>query len=108
LEFVDMLGALYERAGATPAAVDIVYRSFRAVLTRRLRLPVTISDAALGQAIDERLGGRISDVSRTLSLAAAASRGDKIKPSQALALVQELEDCRKQFEPSAPQRQEKP
>jgi len=43
-----------------------------------------------------------------LSLAAAASRGDKIKPSQALALVQELEDCRKQFEPSAPQHQEKP
>ena len=108
LEFIDMLGALYERAGATPAAVDIVYRNFRAVLTRRLRLPVTISDAALGQAIDERLGGRISDVSRTLSLAAAASRGDKIKPWQALALVQELEDCRKQFEPSAPQRQEKP
>ena len=28
-----MLGALYERAGATPAAVDIVYRNFRAVLT---------------------------------------------------------------------------
>jgi Domain of unknown function (DUF4350) len=108
LEFVDMLGGLYERAGATQAAVGIVYRNFRAVLTRRLRLPVTIPDAALGQAIDKRLGGRISDVSRTLSLAEAASRGDKIEPSQALALVQELEDCRKQFEPSAPQRQEKP
>ena len=108
LEFVDTLGALYERAGATPAAVGIVYRNFRAVLTRRLRLPVTIPDVALGQAIDERLGGRHSGLSRTLSLAAAASRGDKIKPSQALALVQELEDCRKQFGPSAPQQQERP
>jgi len=108
LEFVDTLGALYERAGATPAAIDIVYRTFRTTLTRRLRLPLTISDAALGQAVESRLGWYRPGLMQTLARAAAASRGEKLKPAEALSLVQELEYCRQQVDFKKPQQKRRP
>jgi hypothetical protein len=108
LEFVDTLGALYERAGATPAAVDIVYRTFRTAVTRQLRLPLTISDAALAQTVESRLGWYRPGLAQTLGRAADVSRGEKVTPAEALALVQELEYCRQQFGPKKPQEKGRP
>ena len=108
LEFVNTLGALYERAGATSAAVDIVYRNCRAVLTRRLRLPLATSDAALGQAVESRLGWYRPDLARTLSRAAAACHGEKLAGAEALALVQEIDYCRQQIEFKKPQDKRRP
>src|SRR5207302_558467 len=108
LEFIDTLGALYERAAATSAAVDVVYRNCRAVLCRRLNLRSDTSDAALGQAVVSRLGWARTDLTRTISRAVAAARGERIAPSEALELVQELEYCRQQVEFNRPRETEKP
>jgi hypothetical protein len=98
LEFVDTLGELYARAGATPAAVDIVYRNLRSGLTRQLRLPLTTSDSALAQAVENRLGWRKAGLADTLERAKAARQDRNVTPANALALVQELEACERQFD----------
>lgn len=98
LEFVDTLGALYERAEATPAAIDIVYRDFRLAMTQHLRMPPDISDAALGQAVARRLGWHGPEMARTLGWASAASRGKKLDATEALQLVRELDYCRRQLD----------
>lgn len=108
LEFVDTLGALYQRAEATPAAVGIVYRNFRVAMTGRLRLPADISDAALGQALGSSLGWHGNEMAQTLARAAAASRGEKLSPSEALQLVQDLEYCRQQLDSKTPQSKRRP
>jgi hypothetical protein len=108
LEFVDTLGALYQRAGATPAAVGIVYRNFRSAMTRRLRLPADTSDAALGQALGSRLGWHGHEMAQTLARAAAASRGEKLSPKEALQLVQDLDYCRQQLDSKTPRALRRP
>ncbi len=108
LEFVDTLGALYQRAGATPAAVGIVYRNFRVTMTRGLRLPADISDAALAQALGSSLGWHGNEMAQLLARAAAASRGEKLRPSEALQLVQDLEYCRQQLDSKTPRSKRRP
>jgi hypothetical protein len=91
LEFVDTLGALYERAGAEPAVVGIVYQRFRALLARHLRFSSTVTDAALDEAVQTRLGWKKGGLGEVLQHASAASRARKLAPAEALALIQELE-----------------
>lgn len=108
LEFVDTLGALYQRADATPAAVGVVYRNFRMTMTRRLRLPPDVSDAALARALGASLGWHGNEMAQTLARAAAASRGEKLSPSEALQLVQDLDYCRQQLDSKTPQSKRRP
>jgi Domain of unknown function (DUF4350) len=91
LEFVDTLGGLYERAGAEPAVVGLVYQRFRATLSRQLRLSSNVPDAALAEAAQGRLGWKESGLKTTLARAAVASRARKVTPQEALGLIRELE-----------------
>lgn len=91
LEFVDTLGGLYQCAKAEPAVVEIVYRQFRMLLTRQLRLSSKIDDAALNSAIRTRLGRQFVALPETLRRAVNASQARKISPAEALALIQEME-----------------
>jgi hypothetical protein len=108
LEFVDTLGALYQRADATPAAVGVVYRNFRVTMTRRLRLPADVSDAALAQALGRSLGWHGNEMAQTLARAAAASRGEKLRPNEALQLVQDIDSYRQQLDSKIPQSKRRP
>jgi hypothetical protein len=91
LEFVDTLGGLYERAGAAESAVAVSYQRLRSLLTRQLALPSTTSDAELGQAAEERLGWKDAYAASVLRRATEATRARKLKPKEALDLVQKLE-----------------
>jgi len=91
LEFVDTLGGLYERAGASGSAVAVSYQRLRTLLTRQLTLSSTITDAELGQAAEQRLGWKNAEAAAALQRAAEAIRAPKLKPRRALELVQELE-----------------
>jgi hypothetical protein len=91
LEFVDTLGGLYERAGASGSAVAVSYQRLRSLLTRHLALPSTITDPELGQAAEQRLGWKDAEAVGALQRAAEAIRAPKLKPRKALELVQELE-----------------
>jgi len=91
LEFVDTLGGLYERAGAAGSAVAVSYQRLRTLLTRQLALPSNITDAALAQAAEQRLGWKDGETVGVLYRAAQAIRAPKLQPRKALELVQELE-----------------
>ncbi len=97
LEFVDTLGGLYHRAHAEPAVVAAVYQRFRGTLTRHLRLPPTIPDAVLDEAVRGRLGLKDSSFLETLRRADAASHAQKIPAAEALELVQKLERYEEQL-----------
>jgi len=55
LEFVDTMGALYERKRAAPAALEISYGRFRFLLTRRLGLTSTAPISELIRDARERM-----------------------------------------------------
>jgi Domain of unknown function (DUF4350) len=92
LEFVDTLGGLYERAGATGPAVSVSYQRLRSLLLRQLSLASNIPDNELGQAADQRLGWKDAGTTDLLDRAASASRDTKLEPNEALELVQKLEE----------------
>jgi hypothetical protein len=97
LEFVDTLGALYHRAHAEPAVVAAVYQRFRGTLTRHLRLPMTIANAPLDEAVRGRLGLKDDSFLETLQRADAASHAQKIPPAEALELIRKLEKYEEQL-----------
>ncbi len=106
LEFVDTMGELYSRAGASPVAVEVPYRRLRLDLARRLGRPSTATDAELSRAAAQRLCLPEAEISATLQAAGEASRASKLAPKQAFELVQKLVRYTQQLK--APQfRQEK-
>jgi hypothetical protein len=97
LEFVDTLGGLYERAGAEPAVVGLVYQRFRGTLARQLRLSASAGDTELAEAVQGRLGWKESGLKTTLARALVASRAQKVAPAEALGLIRELERYEEQL-----------
>jgi Domain of unknown function (DUF4350) len=91
LEFVDTLGGLYERAGAGSSAVAVSQTRLRYLLTRQLGMPGDTPDVQLAQAAEQRLGWKDFSVENVLGRANVASRIAKLKPREALDLVQDLE-----------------
>ena len=89
LEFVDTLGGLYQRAGASSVATTVAYRHLRLNLTRRLGLPSAMPDDALAHTAGERLGWNIPQLTTTLQTAASAQTGN-LTPKTALNLVQQI------------------
>jgi len=92
LEFVDTLGGLYERAGAAGSAVAVSYQRLRSLLTRQLALPSTTTDAELALTAEQRLGWKDAGAPVLLQRAAEAIQAPKLKPREALDLVQKLEN----------------
>ncbi len=97
LEFVDALGGLYQKAGATTVPISVAYRHLRSTLTRRLLLPGSIPDADLAKAAAERLGWDCDKITHMLGRASFASY-DSMTPPLALGLLQELEECTMRLE----------
>jgi hypothetical protein len=90
LEFVETLGGLYERAGAASSAVAISYLRLRSLLTRHLGLPASVPNAELAQAVDQRLAWKDLGLAELLRRAEASSRVVKLRPREALDIIQRL------------------
>lgn len=89
LEFVETLGGLYQRAGATSVATSVAYRHLRLNLTRRLGLSSSIANQALASAAGDRLGWDTAHFVSTLETAASAETHN-LPPRDALSLVKEI------------------
>lgn len=94
LEFVETLGGLYQRAAATSVPIDVAYRHLRLALSRRLQMPDTLSNREFAQAAEQRLGWDSRDFTSVLSDALAQR---KLRPKDALHLVQKLGDYRQRL-----------
>lgn len=88
LEFVETLGGLYQRAGATSVAVGVAYRHLRMKLTQQLGVPASAPDEELAPAAGARLGWKPDELLGVLEKSATPVG---LRPRQALALIQELE-----------------
>jgi len=90
LEFVDTMGGLYQRAGASSVAVGVSYKHLRLELVRRLGLPAA-SDGDLAKAAGERLGFQGRELGELLQNAARGAAAPKLPAREALRLVRQLE-----------------
>ncbi|MDR0311336.1 MAG: DUF4350 domain-containing protein [Acidobacteriota bacterium] len=90
LEFVETLGNLYHRARAASVAVDICYRRFVYLLTRRLGMPPDAPPEQIEQAARKRWEFADAELSTALKECAAARQRHDLPPGQALGLVRSL------------------
>ncbi len=91
LEFVDTLGGLYQRAGATAVPVRVSYRNLRLKLLERLGLQADISDPELVRNASDRLWFDAAALAGTLDKA-GLNQSVNLRPAEALGLVKDLEN----------------
>jgi hypothetical protein len=91
LEFVDTVGSLYQSARAGSIAVAVSYRRLRLQVSQRMGLPSSASDQALVDAAAGRMGWDASAFADSLAQAAGAEHLHRMRPGDALTLVQTLE-----------------
>jgi hypothetical protein len=91
LEFVDSLGGLYQRAGASSAAVQVAHQRFRYLLIKRLGLAASASTRELANAVRDRMGWKEPGLNQLLYRCESAARDPELSDNDALALVQALE-----------------
>jgi hypothetical protein len=92
LEFVQTLGGLYQRAGATSVAVDICHQRFRYWLTRRLGMAGQLPVEDLERALADRWHFHDADFASTMRQCEAARDHAGLGHREALRLVQALFD----------------
>jgi Domain of unknown function (DUF4350) len=92
LEFVQTLGGLYENAGTASVAVDISYQRFRYWLTRRLGVAVNIPIKDLEAAVHDRFVPRDDRFAAILRRCESAKADPYLSESEALHLVQGLDE----------------
>jgi len=92
LEFIETVGALYQRKGAAEGALEIAYSRFRFLLARRLGVPPTAPTSELIRSVRERPGWTIPGFAETLEQIEAAMKAQEISEPRALTWVGELYD----------------
>src|SRR5439155_12178418 len=91
MEFVETMGGLYEQARAAAASVGVARTRVRRLLLAECGLPSDSSNDALAHAVSDRLGADGRGVADLLDRSDAAAVRPSLRPSEALALVQQLQ-----------------
>src|SRR5215470_13152727 len=107
LEFVQTLGGLYENAGTASVAVDISYQRFRYWLTRRLGAAANIPLKDLEVAVRDRFAPKDVHFAAILRRCESAKADPYLSESEALHLVQELDQYSSHWKLFAGRRKEK-
>lgn len=92
LEFVQTLGGLYENASTASVAVDISYQRFRYWLTRRLGVAANIPIKDMEAAVHDRFVPKDDHFAAILRRCESAKADPYLSESEALNLVQELDE----------------
>jgi hypothetical protein len=92
LEFVDTMGGLYERAGATTTAVTVALAHLRRRLIAVSGLPADADDASLAATAAGRAGLSAESLAALLARARDAARGP-LTATAALAVVRALQQA---------------
>jgi hypothetical protein len=91
IEFVDMLGALYRRAGARSGAVAASLSRFRRTVGARCGVPVSRPDHELASAVASRLRRPSEPIAALLDAAGRAAADPAVDQRTALDLIQRLQ-----------------
>lgn len=92
LEFVETLGDVYHHAHAASAAVATAYQRFGFQMTRQLGLPVTTKPEQMARSAADRLGWKEPGFLHLLQRCERATTNRQLVDSQALQLIQALQD----------------
>ncbi len=90
LEFIETLGDLYQRKGAAPEALEVVYHRFRFLLLRRLGLPLTASLDQLRGGARDRLAWHDPEFFKMLQRCELAVKAPGLSEAEALRLIGQL------------------
>ena len=93
LEFIETVGALYQRKSAAAGALEIAYTRFHFLLVRRLGIPSTAPAAELVLRMRERPGWMILGFAETLERIESAVKLQRVEEPQALMWVGQLYDA---------------
>jgi len=92
LEFIETVGALYQRKRAAAGALEIAYSRFRFLLARRLGLSSSVTTAELIKSVQERPGWATPGFAETMQQIDSAVKLQQVREPQALTWVAELYD----------------
>lgn len=100
LEFVEMLGNVFHRAGKSPVAVEIAFHRFRQIATRRLGLKGSTTAPEIVDAMSQR-GLKLPDATTALVRASESAIGDPDLPERlALEHVRALNEATRLLDPA--------
>lgn len=91
MEFVEMLGTLYKRAGARQAAVNAARTRLRRAIAFRCGVPVATDDETLARTAAAKLRTDAAPISRLLADADSAASSPRLDPARALDLMRQLQ-----------------
>jgi hypothetical protein len=91
-EFVETVGALYQRKGAAAGALEIAYSRFRFLLARRLAMPSGVATPELIRSVRQSPGFSIPGFGQTLVQIESAIESQKVKEGTALTWIRQLYD----------------
>lgn len=91
LEFVETLGALYQRVGATELPVQVAYERFRHLLHRKLGISTSASAHQLAERLAGRVGESVADLEQNITACESARYQPEIKQEETLRLVKWLD-----------------
>ena len=91
MEFIEMLLALYRRAGAAAAAVATARARFKRAVTSACGLPVDTADDALSRAAAGRIGVGAGEVADLLAASERARHDPNLAPAEALEHIRQLQ-----------------
>ena len=91
LEFVETLGALYQRAGAAELPVQIAYERFRFLLHRKLGISASATVQQIVSRLQDRMGDFAPIFEQTLMECESARYQDDVAQEHSLRLVKSLE-----------------
>jgi len=92
LEFVETLGALYQRVGATELPVQVAYERFRHLLHRKLGIGTSASTHQVAERLAMRIGETMADLEQNLAACESARYQPELDQNEALRLVKWLEE----------------
>jgi hypothetical protein len=97
LEFIDMVRALYQRAGAAGAAVAAARARFRRAVTTTCGIPADSTDDALARTAASKLQMDVQPVAELLAAADHAVRDPDLNGAEALKVIQGLQGLTQKF-----------
>lgn len=91
MEFVEMLGTLYKRAGARQAAVNTARMRLRRAIALRCGVPVTTDDETLARVAGSKLRTDPAPIARLLADADTAAAAPQLDTARALEIMRQLQ-----------------
>ena len=92
VEFIDVLGNLYRQRKAANVAVDVLYRRFRNLASRKLALPANAAPEQVARAAHSRVSASEEHMAEVLNTCESARYGPQMKAIEALHLCDEIND----------------